>query len=381
MDDAGLHDRLRPHVADDLGQAFQAVADQEEHVPHAAVAQVGEHAHPELRALAAGAGPQPEDVLVAVQGDPDRGVDRPVGDLPVADLDHDRVDEHRRVDLVQRPGAPSRVISSITLSVIREIVSLLTPTRRRSRRSAPRSPRWSTLSHTATTRSRRHRTAAAAASSRSAARTCPPGPAARRSRTCPVARSAPSSAGCRCGRCPSPGAGRVVLLVPEVLGHLLVQRGLQHGLGELLQQPVRAGQRQALLLGQPDQLLRRASPPPTARPSSSSATSSSVAVITAPSPPTSRSACQAGNTVRSTVPVPVPERSVEDLVDRDPDALRNPRPLAGYACRVDCRGAYSWYRDPVRGSGMWSAAMMRWLFVWSQNWRTAPVSRSPWSYR
>ena len=49
-------------LLDHLGQALQAVADDEEHVLDAAVAQVGEHAHPELRALPAGAGPQPEDV-------------------------------------------------------------------------------------------------------------------------------------------------------------------------------------------------------------------------------------------------------------------------------------------------------------------------------
>jgi hypothetical protein len=35
----------------------------------------------------------------------------------------------------------------------------------------------------------------------------------------------------------------LVLLMPEVLGHLLVERGLEHGLGEQLQQAVRAGQR------------------------------------------------------------------------------------------------------------------------------------------
>ena len=50
----------------------------------------------------------PRMSLLAVEGDPDRGVDRPVGDLAVADLDHDRVDEDRRVDLVQRPGLPAR---------------------------------------------------------------------------------------------------------------------------------------------------------------------------------------------------------------------------------------------------------------------------------
>jgi hypothetical protein len=39
----------------------------------------------------------------------------------------------------------------------------------------------------------------------------------------------------------------VVLLVSEMLGHLLVQRGFQHGFREQLQQPARAGQSQALL--------------------------------------------------------------------------------------------------------------------------------------
>jgi hypothetical protein len=54
-----------------------------------------------------------------------------------------------------------------------------------------------------------------------------------------------------------PVAGGTVLLMPQVLGHLLVQRRLQHVLGELLEQPVRPGQGQALLLSQPDQLLGR----------------------------------------------------------------------------------------------------------------------------
>ena len=40
---------------------------------------------------------------------------------------------------------------------------------------------------------------------------------------------------------------RAVLLMPQVLGQLLVQGSLQYPLGQLLQQPVRPGQRQALL--------------------------------------------------------------------------------------------------------------------------------------
>jgi hypothetical protein len=56
------------------------------------VLQIDQHAHPELGALTTDAHPQPQDVLVAVHGDPDRGVDGPVGDLTVADLDVDRID-------------------------------------------------------------------------------------------------------------------------------------------------------------------------------------------------------------------------------------------------------------------------------------------------
>jgi hypothetical protein len=61
---------------------------------------LGEHRKPELRALAAVAGPQPEDVAFTVAGHPDRDIHRPVGDLPVTDLDHDRVDEDDGVNPV-----------------------------------------------------------------------------------------------------------------------------------------------------------------------------------------------------------------------------------------------------------------------------------------
>ena len=109
-------------AADRLGQPFQPVADQEEHIPHAAVLQVGEHAHPEPGALAAGAGPQAQHVLAAVCGDAYGGVDGPVGHLPVPDLDHDGVDEDRHIHRIQRAGGPFR-ISVTTLSVIRDTVS------------------------------------------------------------------------------------------------------------------------------------------------------------------------------------------------------------------------------------------------------------------
>ena len=79
----------------------------------------------ELRRLpVAVAGPHAEDVLVAVQIYPDRGVNRLVADLPVADLHHDGVDEHRGVAFSN--GRHQACISSITRSVIRDTVSLLT---------------------------------------------------------------------------------------------------------------------------------------------------------------------------------------------------------------------------------------------------------------
>ena len=51
MDDARLDCGQRPHVPNHLGQTLQAIADHEEGVLDASVAQVGQHAHPELRAL------------------------------------------------------------------------------------------------------------------------------------------------------------------------------------------------------------------------------------------------------------------------------------------------------------------------------------------
>ena len=50
-------------------------------------------------------------------------------------------------------------------------------------------------------------------------------------------------------------ASQAVLVMTEMLGQLLVQRRFQHRLGQLLQQPIRASQRQALLPGPGHQLL------------------------------------------------------------------------------------------------------------------------------
>lgn len=79
MNAAHLHDRLRPDAADHLGQSLQPVADDEKRVRDAAVAQVGHHGHPDLRTLPTGVGPRSEDVAFPAEGDPHRGVERPVG--------------------------------------------------------------------------------------------------------------------------------------------------------------------------------------------------------------------------------------------------------------------------------------------------------------
>jgi hypothetical protein len=83
-------------------------ADQRVHVVRAAVLDLAQHAQPERGALAVAVlpGPQAQDVPLTVRGDPDGQVDRPVGDLALADLDLDLVDEHGRVDRVQRPAMP-----------------------------------------------------------------------------------------------------------------------------------------------------------------------------------------------------------------------------------------------------------------------------------
>jgi hypothetical protein len=48
--------------------------------------------------------------------------------------------------------------------------------------------------------------------------------------------------------------GSPVLLMTQVLGHLLVQRGLEDVLGELLKQPIRPGQRQPPIASQLEEL-------------------------------------------------------------------------------------------------------------------------------
>ena len=89
------------------GSPVRGVAADDAHVADPAVAELGEDGEPELRRLPGrGADPHPEDSLDPVGVDPDREVDRPVPDDPVADLHHERIDEDHRIDRVQGPGLP-----------------------------------------------------------------------------------------------------------------------------------------------------------------------------------------------------------------------------------------------------------------------------------
>jgi hypothetical protein len=112
LDDGAVPDGIHP-----VRQAFQAVAHGHEHVVHAPVLDLGEHPQPVLGALAVAvlAGPQAQHVPLAVRGDADRGVDGPVGDLAVADLHVDDIDEQDRIHRVQRPVLPFDMYSMTRL--------------------------------------------------------------------------------------------------------------------------------------------------------------------------------------------------------------------------------------------------------------------------
>ncbi len=124
VDNALLHRGQRPHGVDRIRQTFQAVADGDADVGDAAVLHLRQHAEPELGAFTAVASLlDAQDVPLTVDGDADDHIHRLVPDLTIADLHHDRVDEDHRIDPVHGRLNHS-VISSTTLSVILEIVSL-----------------------------------------------------------------------------------------------------------------------------------------------------------------------------------------------------------------------------------------------------------------
>ncbi len=126
MHDTGLHGRLRPSRSDRLRQSLQPVTAGDQRVLQAAVAQLGQHRRPLLRAFAADrAQPEPEHVALTLEVDADRDIDGPVGDLPATDFDHQAVDQQHRVERIQWPALPGDDLVD-DLVVIFEIVSMET---------------------------------------------------------------------------------------------------------------------------------------------------------------------------------------------------------------------------------------------------------------
>jgi hypothetical protein len=109
MDHAQLHLRRWPGGPDGVGQAFEAVAADDEAIGDIPVAQLGEHAHPELGTLpTAGSDPHAQHVTLALQVDAHGHIDGPVGHLPFPDLHVDGVDQQHRVDPAVSVGARER---------------------------------------------------------------------------------------------------------------------------------------------------------------------------------------------------------------------------------------------------------------------------------
>ena len=107
MHHAGPHGGRGPGRLDRVGQAFEAVAAHDQHVFDASVAQLSEHPQPVLGALAvAVADPDAQHMLAAVEIDAHSEIGGPVGDVAVADLDVQRVDEDDRIDSIEGPAAP-----------------------------------------------------------------------------------------------------------------------------------------------------------------------------------------------------------------------------------------------------------------------------------
>jgi hypothetical protein len=88
------------------GNPFQPVNARDQDVVDAALLEIGEDLHPELRALV-GLEPHAEHFALAVHPDRHRQITRaPLHAAAVTDLEHQRVEEHDRVDVLQRPGLP-----------------------------------------------------------------------------------------------------------------------------------------------------------------------------------------------------------------------------------------------------------------------------------
>ena len=104
--DAGLNRGLWEHRGDRVRKARQTVDHCDQDVADAPGPQLVHHLEPELGALGL-LDPQPQHLLLALAGDPQRQIHRLVADQPlVPDLDPERIEEHHRIDRIQRTVLP-----------------------------------------------------------------------------------------------------------------------------------------------------------------------------------------------------------------------------------------------------------------------------------
>lgn len=239
MHHATLHHRLRPNLTDRVGQTLEPVADHHAHVAGAPVADLGQHAKPELRPLTTVAGPQPEDVPTAVHRDGQGDVDGPVGDLPVPDLHMDTVNEDHRIHDVERPVLPLAQALHHPVGDRRDLIlGRLSPVHLGQMRADL--PVRQTLG-----RQRDHQVLQPTKT------TCPLGHDRRGEAAVPVPghrdidradlgqqRLGPPPV----ARVAAVTPGRIVLVVAEMFIHLRLEGGLQEPLGQLLQDPAPAQQ-------------------------------------------------------------------------------------------------------------------------------------------
>src|SRR4051812_39028698 len=106
MHHARLYDRVRVDRLDRLWKAFEPVDAAEQDVREAALLELAQDLHPELRALAL-LEPHPEHVPLTLDRDAEREVAGSALYRPaLADLQHQRVEEDDRVDVIERALLP-----------------------------------------------------------------------------------------------------------------------------------------------------------------------------------------------------------------------------------------------------------------------------------
>ena len=107
MNDAGLDGRVWEDRLDCFGETGQAVHAADQDVLDAALLELAEYVDPELGALGL-LEPHAEHVALAAGPHPEREVaSLALHRTALLDLEHERVEEHDRVDIIKRPLLPS----------------------------------------------------------------------------------------------------------------------------------------------------------------------------------------------------------------------------------------------------------------------------------